>query len=279
MLAMKGWNALEGPILLAHRGACLELPENTLPALRRALELGADVLETDVQVTSDGAIVVSHDPSGERTAGVQRRIGACTLAEVRSWDIGSGLANARMGQPAGSGSEFRIPTLEELLQELPGALFNVDIKPADPAAARLVVELVERQNACERVLLTSFHLSVLRRVRELGYPGPVGMSRVEVACVLSLPSFLLRIQAGARRAQIPLRYGPLRLDGGRVLDRLHALGLAVDWWVVNRPEQAERLLGRGADGIITDDVAAMAGLFRRSPHTAGWRARHPEQGP
>jgi glycerophosphoryl diester phosphodiesterase len=272
---MKGWGALEGPILLAHRGACLELPENSLPAFSRALELGADVLETDVQVTSDNAIVVFHDPSGERAAGVNRPVRSCALSEVKSWDIGRGAAGTRDGRHSGAYAAFRIPTLEEVLGELPAALWNVDIKPAEPAVAERIVELVERQEASERVLLTSFHLSVLRRVCQLGYRGPVGMSRVQVARAVLLPPFVLKARAARiRRAQIPVRYGPLRLDSGRVLDRLHALGLAVDYWVINQQGQAERLLEQGADGIVTDDVAVMAELFRRSSHTAGWRARH-----
>ncbi len=275
MLPMQLWNALQGPILLAHRGASLEAPENSLPAFRRALELGADVLETDVRATSDGAIVVSHDPSGARTAGVDRPIRSCTLAEVRSWDIGRGWAEAgAVRRPIPTGP-YRMPELREVLEQLPAALLNVDIKPPDPEAAERVVRLVERQNAQQRVLLTSFHLSVLRRVRKLGYRGAVGMSRLQVAAAVLLPRFVsTALGVRARRAQIPLHSGPLRLDGERVVDKLHALALAVDYWVVNRPDQAERLLGLGADGIVTDEVAGMAELFRRSPHTAAWRERH-----
>ena len=269
---MPDWNGLRGPILLAHRGASLEAPENSMSAFRRALELGADVLEMDAQATKDGAIVVSHDPSGERTAGVDRPISSCTLAEVRSWDIGRGWAQTRAGRRSGARGSVRIPALEEVLEELPGAVLNLDIKPPDPLVADRVVQLVERQNAHQRVLLTSFRLSVVRRVQERGYQGAVGMSRLQVVAALLLPRFISTASGG--RAQIPIRYGPLPLDSRRVLDKLHALGLKVDHWVVNRQDRAERLLERGADGIVTDDVAGMAELFRRSPLTAAWRERH-----
>jgi glycerophosphoryl diester phosphodiesterase len=276
---MQGWNALQGPILVAHRGANLQAPENSMPAFRRALELGADVLETDVRATSDGAIVASHDPSGARTAGVDRLIRSSTLAEVRSWDIGRARSEARAGQLPGAIGPCRMPELREVLEELPEVLLNVDIKPLDLEVADRVVRLVERQNAQERVLLTSFRFSVVRRVRERGYRGAVGMSRVQVAAAVLLPRFVsTALAARARRAQIPLSSGPLRLDNGRVIDKLHAQGLAVDYWVVNRREQAERLLQIGADGIVTDDVAAMAELFLRSPRTAAWRQRHPAKG-
>src|SRR5690606_41842759 len=79
---MDFWARTPGPLLYAHRGASAELPENTLPAFRRAPELGADVLECDVHATRDGVFVISHDPSGLRTCGLPTRIATCTFPEV-----------------------------------------------------------------------------------------------------------------------------------------------------------------------------------------------------
>src|SRR5262245_31233802 len=101
------------PVLYAHRGASAELPENTIEAFLRALEVGATAIETDVHLTRDGHVVVSHDPSGERAAGVPRRICDATLAEVKAWDVGRG-SHVRRGR-ALSESRFTIPLLEEAL--------------------------------------------------------------------------------------------------------------------------------------------------------------------
>src|SRR5207237_3568999 len=131
--------------IYAHRGASRELRENTLPAFRRALELGADALETDVHVTSDGALVASHDPDGARVFGVPRRIAECGWAEVRAWGMTS---------------------LEEVVTSFPGVPINVDLKVN---VAALAVELMQRLNAEEQVTLASFHSSTSRRVRALGY--------------------------------------------------------------------------------------------------------------
>src|SRR5688572_26510626 len=90
--------------LYAHRGASAELPENTMAAFRRALELGADALETDVHMTRDGHVMVSHDPDGRRRAGIAATIRGSTLEEVRGWDMGDG---------------HRMPTLEEALVAFP----------------------------------------------------------------------------------------------------------------------------------------------------------------
>ena len=79
------------PRLYAHRGAAVELPENTLPAFRLALELGADAIETDAHLTRDGHVVLSHDPTGRRMCGISTPIERATLDEVRSWNAGARL--------------------------------------------------------------------------------------------------------------------------------------------------------------------------------------------
>src|SRR5262245_3655931 len=105
-------------IVYAHRGASLERPENTLASFQRALELGADALETDVHLTADGAVVAIHDADGARIAGVPRAIAASSLAEVRAWDAGYVFVDARGERPF-VGQGHRIAMLDEILGELP----------------------------------------------------------------------------------------------------------------------------------------------------------------
>ena len=247
--------------LYAHRGAARELPENTLPAFRRALEVGATALETDVHRTSDGHVVISHDPTGERAAGVRRAVRDATLAEVREWDVGR---RFRAKRPEIGEARFTVPTLEELLIEASGVPINVDIKQHDAATVEAVVAVVRRQRAQERVLLTSFDTTTIERVRRLGYEGQTGLGRAEMCRLRYAPELLLRafpLQGSA--AQIPPRLGPIALDGPAFLAKVHALGLVVHYWTINDPQEAERLLGLGADGIMTDDPAAIAPVFAR----------------
>ena len=91
------------PLLYAHRGASHERPENTLPAFRRALELGADALETDCHMTADGTIVVSHDATGGRMCGVPRPIRTNSVHEVSSWDAGLGFIDSNGARPFAGG--------------------------------------------------------------------------------------------------------------------------------------------------------------------------------
>jgi glycerophosphoryl diester phosphodiesterase len=219
---------MRGVRVYAHRGASRELPENTMAAFRRALELGVDALETDVHATVDGVLVTSHDPDGSRIFGVSRRIEDCRWDEVRAWGM---------------------PSLEEVVSAFPSLPINVDLK-ADVAA--LAVETLRRIDAERQVTLASFRSSTLRRVRALGYRGETSLGRSEVARLLSLPAAVQRglLAPPGRAAQLPVS-----LAQPWVIARCHALGLRVDYWTVNDPAQARALVALGADGIMTDDPA------------------------
>jgi glycerophosphoryl diester phosphodiesterase len=230
-------------------------PDNSLEAFEAALRAGADGIETDAHCSADGRIVLAHDPHGRGTARVDRAIVDCTLAELQCWDIGCGPEVACGGVPV------CMPTLEAALHAFPEAVFNVDIKVHTPAAVDAVLAAIERCAAASRVLLTSFSTGVLRRVRARGYAGPTGVAQAEAVATL-----LLRIAApkSAQRLQIPERFGLLPLDRRWVIERAHAAGLRVDYWVVNDPARAIALLALGADGIVTDDPAAIVPVVART---------------
>ena len=180
---------LPTPLLYAHRGAAVELPENTLPSFARALALGAGALEMDLHMTSDGVIVVSHDPDGRRLAGVARAIRDTPWAEVRGWDVGG---DRHRGQG------FHIPSLEEVLRGFPDVPVNVDVKQQRPAMVQALLELIARERAASRVLIASFHANTLAEVRRRGYRGVTALGTTEVLRLLGLPRLWLRnTRAGA----------------------------------------------------------------------------------
>jgi hypothetical protein len=142
-------------LLYAHRGAAVELPENTLPAFRRAAEIGVDAIETDVHLTADGHVLVSHDPSALRMTGVGVAWRDLTLDQARALDVGWGFVD-RAGQRPHLGRGIRVCTLEEALRELPHLRFNVDLKVHTPSPVPTVLALLRRLGAEERVTLASF---------------------------------------------------------------------------------------------------------------------------
>lgn len=251
------------PILYAHRGAASERPENTLPSFERALELGADALETDLHLTRDGHVVVSHDPSLARMSGAPVEIRHATLDEVRRCDVGWGFVDARGERPF-AGEGFRVPTLDEVLDAFPGVRWNVDVKQHDLATIDAVLSLLRRKRAEERVLVASFASWVLHAVRRGGYAGRTGMGMADVLRVLAAPlPFLKLFPPSGRVAQVPPRTRLLRADTPRFIAKCHALSIPVEYWTINDAREAERLLALGADGIMTDDPAKIAPVFRR----------------
>ncbi len=227
--------------IYAHRGASAELPENTMAAFRRAAALGVDALELDIHATRDGVLVVSHDPDGRRLAGVAARLADLTWDEALRWDVGGG---------------ERLPRFEDVVTEFAHLPLNVDLK-RDIADA--TVALLRRLGAEERVCLASFQVSTMRRVRALGYRGPTALSRPEVLVALGVPASLRigPLRCRSQRAQLPLS-----LARPWVVRRMKALGLAVDFWTVDDPDLARRLVALGADGIMTNDPRRVVPALR-----------------
>jgi glycerophosphoryl diester phosphodiesterase len=253
------------PRLYAHRGAAVELPENTLPAFRLAIDLGADAIETDAHLTRDGHVVLSHDPTGMRMCGVATRIADATLDEVRSWDAGATFVDAAGARPH-AGKGFRIPTLEEALLELQGVPFNLDAKSRHAEMVARTIAVIERARATDRTLLASFSAATLREARRRGYAGKTGLAESEVLRLVALPARLLGwFPLRGAAAQIPYRIYGVDLGTRAVVDKCHRLGLEVHYWTVNEPALATRLLDVGADAIMTDDVRRVLPAVRTHP--------------
>lgn len=251
-----------GPIVWAHRGASYELPENTLEAFALALALGADGIETDAHMTRDGVVVLSHDPSGIRMAGIDREIRDATFAEVRAWDMGACFSPRGHDARPSSATRYRIPTLAEALEALPDTVFNVDAKQTRPDMVPALVRTIRRAKAEHRVRIASFATENLQRARALGY-ADTGLSRSELARLVLPPlAIARRFRIGGSAAQMPPHASGLTLASQRVIDRLHVLGIRVDFWTIDDPETARRLFAMGADGIMTDDPRTVCGALR-----------------
>jgi len=237
--------------LFGHRGASARLPENTMEAFSQALEDGATALELDVHLSCDGHVVVAHDEDGRRMAGREQSIRSCTLEELGRWNVA-----ATFG---GAGTDvMRMPTLIEVLDAFSGVPISVDLKPNDSRVAHGILETVRERDAEPRVTIGSFHSPILHLARRLGYRGPTALTRAEVALIRFLPAPLIRPWIRGQAAMIPRRHGSISLDGTSFIRRCRALGLRVDYWVVNTAVDARQLLAAGATGVISDDPRVLA---------------------
>jgi glycerophosphoryl diester phosphodiesterase len=245
--------------LYAHRGASAERPENTMPAFQRAVDLGVDALELDVHLTRDAQLVVAHDDTTARTCGARLAWAELDLSDVQRLDAGWGFV-AKDGTRPFAGQGITVPTFEEVLVAFPRVHVNVDLK--GEKAVDVAVDLVRRLGAEERVTIASFQLRTLVEVRKRGYAGATSLSQSEVASLVGLPALLWRqLPMTGDAAQVPTKQGPIRFDRPAFIAKCHSLGLRVDFWVIDDRDEAQRLLGLGADGIMTNDPAAIVPLF------------------
>lgn len=252
------------PRIYGHRGASGERPENTRVSFSYALATGATALETDAHITRDGVAVLSHDPTGARTCGVPLAFAQSLWSDVATWDAGCGFVDP-VGFQSFAKQGIHPMTLEQLLTETHVPV-NVDVKPDSPAATDIVIELIRKLGAEDRVRIASFHPGNLRRARALSYQGGLSLSVRQVLALFALPaSALKRFLVPGDAAQIPTRAGPLHLDTARFIDRAHSLGLRVDYWVIDDPATAKQLASLGADGIMTDYPSRIANALKRYP--------------
>jgi glycerophosphoryl diester phosphodiesterase len=138
----------------------------------------------------------------------------------------------------------------------------VDLKTEEPALVERFIAIVREHAAEDRVIAASFFRSTLVNLRRRGWRGESSLSRAEFLRCWLIPNSLQRSGAPASRAQIPTRSGPLRFATPRSLEKLRQLGLRVDYWTINDPKEAERLVALGVDGIMTDDPARIVPAVR-----------------
>ncbi|MFD9890523.1 glycerophosphodiester phosphodiesterase [Amycolatopsis sp. NPDC059027] len=230
------------PRAFAHRGWHLdELAglENSLPAFRRAVAEGYRYLETDVHATSDGVVVVHHDASLDRTTDGSGAIAQRTWAQLRTVKVGGQVPLSR---------------LEDVLEELPEARFNIDVKANQ--AVEPFVRVLERTGAYDRVAAAAFSDARLARLRRLA--GPRLVTSMGPRSVLALwangwaPMFPIARLARGAMAQVPVRQGPLTVVDRAFVRAAVRAGAEVHTWTIDDPVQMRALLDLGVHGIVTD---------------------------
>jgi glycerophosphoryl diester phosphodiesterase len=252
------------PVTFAHRGASCKAPENTLEAFRAAIEAGAAGLELDVHMTRDGRIVVVHDATVDRTTDGSGAVREMTLEEIRGLDAGYRFSPDRGFSYPYRHRNLRVPTLEEIFHEFPGAAVNVEIKEAGPGIERAVLSVIEEAGAEGRTLVASGKHEVIERFRQVaGREIPTAASRREIRTFYLLSR--LRLEGLLRPAydalQIPVSYRGIRLVTPRFVEAAHDRGVRVDVWTINDPSEMRFLLDLGVDAVMTDRPETLVGVL------------------
>ncbi|MGW4160321.1 glycerophosphodiester phosphodiesterase [Streptomyces sp. NPDC004788] len=212
-------------LTIGHRGVMGVAPENTLRSFVLAEQAGMDVIELDLHLSKDGALVVMHDADVDRTTDGNGPIATKTLAELRELDAGEG---------------ERVPVFEEVLAAV-GAPLQAEIK--DVGAARALAAVLTERDLTGRVEVLSFHDEALAEIREL-VPG----ARTALVAGRRQDDVVARALAvGATALVLNIRH--LTQD---TVERAHAAGLRVVGWVVNTQDDLRLARALGLDGATTD---------------------------
>jgi glycerophosphoryl diester phosphodiesterase len=255
------------PRVFGHRGAAGVAPENTLASFALAAPLGADYLELDVHATSDGTVVVLHDPMLDRTTDGRGPVQEQRWSEIARLDAGYQFTHDGRAFPY-RGQGVSIPALEELLVRFPSHRFNIEIKQAEPCIVDPVLALLERTGSTSRTLLAAEKDDIMARIRSAAAGGmATGMSAGDAV------AFFDRLGSGdwdgyappGHALQIPVEFAGMALVSEASLAAAHRLGLEMHVWTINDPAEIERLLDLGVDGVMSD----LPGLVRTAVDRRG----------
>jgi glycerophosphoryl diester phosphodiesterase len=237
------------PLLIAHRGASADAPENTIAAFELALAQGADGLELDVHLSADGHPVVIHDFTLERTTDGAGPVSALSVRELKRLDAGGWRDRYFQGQ--------RVQTLQEVLERFRDrARFWLELKGGPalyPGLEERVVSTVEIYDAVDRVLVQSFDPAAIGEVRTLNRDIRVG------AVVAQAPLDRALLVPGTVDAICPA----LAACSAGLIGEVRQAGLDCHVWTVNEPAQVDRLVSWGVSGIITDRPGALRARLDR----------------
>jgi glycerophosphoryl diester phosphodiesterase len=257
-------------LVIAHRGGAGLWPENTAHAFRQAAALGVDVLEMDLHATSDGALVVIHDATVDRTTEGVGSVKALTLAELKRLDAGY-----RWTADGGRTFPFRgkgitVPTLREVLEEFPGVRLNIDIKQAQPSPVKSFCRTLRESGAAgsvqSRVTVASFNSSTLTEFRRECPEFATSASMDEVFALSADLQAGRDIAAGTTRTrlvQVPERAFGQGWLTAELVAAAHRGGVEIHVWTVNEEASMRRLLALGVDGIMTDYPDKLIALLKQ----------------
>lgn len=226
--------------IIGHRGGAAGYPENTLIAFRKAVELGADGVEFDVQLTKDGEVVVIHDEFIDRTMNGSGLVKDHTLEDLRELNVGEFFDS--------NFKEEKIPTLREVLEVVKDLeIINIELKNylEYPKLEDKVLNLVEEFEIRDKVIISSFNHYSLEKLKKLQPAIKTG--------ALMMSKMINPADYAFKRGFNSLHMHFLTFDQ-QIIEKSYFMGIKTCAYTVNYPSAAADLLKKGIDMIITDDI-------------------------
>ena len=241
-------------LVIAHRGASGNAPENTMAAFRKAVALGATFIETDLHLSRDARFVAMHDATLNRTTNGQGAVHDMTLAELRKLDAGSWFGSEFAGE--------RIPTLEEILEfsKKNDVVFYLEMKPAGSwGGEHALIGALRESGEIPRAVVISFDASIVLSLRKI---EPTLMTGLLYDGQVEKP-IQKAVEIGARQ---------LAVRGDLVTPALIAEAkkkdLQIVCWTVNHPAHMRMLIAAGVDGIMSDYPERLVAAVRKETESS-----------
>jgi glycerophosphoryl diester phosphodiesterase len=238
------------PLIIGHRGAAGEAPENTLTSFPLALEQGADMLELDVHLTKDSEIIVCHDETVNRTTNGSGAITDLAMDELQRLDAGSWFHERFAGE--------RLPTLQQVFEQVPACIkINVEVKCLySPALSDRLRELVQQYDRWDSVVLSGFSHKLLYQLKQ-------DEPRFSVGLLYCSDFVQHRLAAEASGMPVYSLHPFHMLIQPEDIADLNAHGIQTYPYTVNQETHMRRLIDAGVSGIITDYPARLKELLEK----------------
>ena len=279
------------PILIAHGGGNKEFPDNTLEAFYNAYSVDKNVMmETDVSMTKDGVVILSHDTTIDRKTEFEGEIADWNYTDLMSQEVDfsyhheNKFANEAgvevtpldveypVGVTARHETKFLATTLEELLVAFPNSRVNVEIKQSGAQGKKAlngVIDLLREYDAFDRVVVASFHDEIYDEFKRMQKAKEVPAEFMYSPCTSGVVKFYVSFLLGMDIFfgdkicvfQIPMEEYGFNLATKALVSRAHKHNLAVHYWTINEKEDMRHLIKFGADGIMTDYPHRLAEVY------------------
>ena len=253
------------PLVIAHQGGDGIWPGNTLFAFQNAADLGADVLEMDLQLPSGGVLVLMHDETVDRTTDGSGEIEAMALDELKQLDAGYDWSPDEGVTFPFRGQSIPIPTLEEVFTAFPEYRMTIEIKKTNVSMAKPFCEMIHAYNMQDKILVASFHDERLKEFRvECPEVATSSAKNETTAFVLLTKAFLGGFYSPKFYSlQVPEESGGITVLTEAFVRAAHARNLAVEPWTINDEETMRKFINWGVDGLITDRPDIMLNVLER----------------
>ncbi|MFZ2358015.1 MAG: glycerophosphodiester phosphodiesterase [Anaerolineae bacterium] len=254
------------PLVIAHQGGEELWPSNTMYAFERAAALGVDMLEMDLHVTADGALVLMHDETVDRTTDGTGRLEQMTLAQVKALDAGYYWTDDGGQTFPFRGQGITVATLEELFQAFPDMPMNIEIKLVENAPiVEPFCQLIRQYGKQDQILVASFHDDAMAQFRAACPEVATSASQNEVINFFArhFVGLASSYSPAAQAVQVPEYRSGIHILTPRFVQDAHSRGMDVHVWTVNEAEDMQRMIDLGVDGIITDRPDILLELLGR----------------